>query len=139
MGKPKPKSKSKSKFSNERKSLKRTVKFLAHAPNPRIAKAILRQAHPGVVRAIANAALNAQRNPAVKLSPADRTLFAAYPRTFDILTDKHRKLEDKRKHLLQKGGAFPIVIPLLASVLGSLGSAVISKVFNKQPESAEDG
>lgn len=118
----------------ERKQVKATVKYLAYAPNDRIGRAVLAASPPGVVRAIANAALNARENPSVVLSPGTKELFRTYSRSFDLLSRPDVPLEQKRKHLIQKGGAFPILIPLLTSVLGSLGSAVISRVFNRNSE-----
>lgn len=131
-------SKSKSKQRQKQlKVVKRTVKYLSHSPSNKITRAILSTAPTGVVRAIANAALNAQQNQEVKLSPAERNLFSTYSRSFDILTDANKTEEQKRKHLLQRGGALPLVVPLLASVLGSLGSAVISRVFNRSTENSQ--
>ena len=116
---------------NKQKTLKSTIKFLANTPNEKVARVVLSQAPDQVVQAIANCALNAQRNPSVVLSPSTRNLFRTYSKSFELLTDRHRSIDQKRKHLTQKGGAFPIVLPLLASALGSLGSAVISKLFNR--------
>jgi hypothetical protein len=116
------------KSERQKKVLKRTVKYLAVAPNSAIVREVLSSAPDAVIRSIANAALNAQQGD-VKLDPNSKALFRKYSRSFDILSDRNISVKNKRKHLLQKGGALPIVVPLLATVLGSLGSAFISRVF----------
>ena len=85
----------------------------------------------GVIRAISNAALNLQQNPDVTLDPATRDLFSTYSRSFGILTDRKISIENKRKHLTQKGGALPFLGPLLGSALLSIGSGFISRIFNR--------
>ena len=80
--------------------------------------------------AIANAALNARYGD-VHLTPAQKQLIRANSRRFDILTERRRTIEEKRRHLLtrkrnvsadhQEGEAFPLaaaVVPRVASVLG---------------------
>ena len=107
-------SKSKSnKVRKELKKVKHIIKFLSHSPANKITKAILGDSPDGVIRAIANAALNLQQNPDVKLDPATRNLFSTYSRSFGILTDRKISIENKRKHLTQKGGALPFLGPLL--------------------------
>ena len=119
----------KSKTVKKRKTVSSTVKYLSFAPNTEVARAVIAGADDNVVRAIANAALNAQQNPAVRLSPSNRELFRRYAPSFDILTSRDHSIAQKRRHILQKGGALPIIVPILASVLGSLGSAFISRAF----------
>ena len=124
----------KSKSKKEQKRLGSTIKYLSFAPNTEVARAVIAGADDKVVRAIANAALNAQQNPAVRLSPADRDLFRRNSHSFDYLASQKHSVKQKRKHILQKGGALPLVIPILASVLGSLGSAFISRAFGGNKE-----
>ena len=109
----------------ELKKVKHTVKLLSHSPDSKITRAILAASPDGVIRAIANAALNVQRNPVVKLDPATRNLFSTYSRSFEIHTDRNLSIERKRKHLTQKGGAIPFLLPLLGSALFSLGIGFI--------------
>ena len=131
------------------KAVKRTVKYLAYAPNAAAVIAVLRNAPDEVIEAIANAALNA-REWDVHLTPSQKQLFRANSRTFDILTDRRRTIEEKRRHLLtrkrnvssehQEGGAFPlaaVVVPLVASVLGSIGSSFISRITGSNNKSEE--
>ena len=126
---------------NQHKAVKGTVKFLAHAPDPVTVQAVLKSAPEPVIRAIANAALNAREGD-VQLTPAQKRLFRAYAHTFDVLCDRQLSIADKRRHLLsrprpasqgadQSGGALPIaalVVSLLASKLGSVGSSFISRL-----------
>ena len=127
---------------NQHKTVKRSVKFQAHAPDPVAVQAVLKSAPDPVIRAIANAALNARERD-VQLKPAQKRLFRVYVHTFDVLCDRQLSIANKRRHILsrcrpasqgtdqQLGGALPIaalVVPLLASVLGSVGSFFISRV-----------
>ena len=126
---------------NQHKAVKRTVKFLAHPPDPVTVQAVLKSARDPVIRAIANAALNAREGD-VQLTPAQKRLFRAYDNTFDELCDRQLSIADKRRHLLSRpraasqeadhsGGALPIAalgVPMLASVLGSVGSSFISRL-----------
>ena len=125
-------SKSKSnKVRKELKKVKHIIKFLSHSPANKITKAILGDSPDGVIRAIANAALNLQQNPGVKLDSATRNLFSTYSQSFSILTDRKISIENKRKHLTQKGGALPFLGPLLGSALLSICSGFISRIFNR--------
>ena len=124
---------SKSKSNKVRKELekvKHIIKFLSYSPANKITKAILKDSPDGVIRAIANAALNLQQNPDVKLDPATRNLFSTYSRSFGILTDRKNLIEKKRKHLTQNSGALPFLGPLLGSALLSIGSGFISRILN---------
>ena len=127
-----PISKSKSnKVCKELKKVKNIIKFLSHLFANKITKAILGDSPDGVIRAIANAALNLQKNPDVKLDPTTRNLFSTYSRSFGILIDRKISIENKRKHLTQKGGTLPFLAPLLGSALWSIGSGFISRIYNR--------
>ena len=99
------------------KAVMRTVKYLAHAPHAAVVIAVLKSAPDEVIEAIANAWLNARVGD-VHLTPAQKQLFRANSRTFDIVTYRRRAIEKKRRHLLahkrnvfsehQEGGAFPL-------------------------------
>lgn len=115
---------------NTAKVVKRTVKYLSVAPDTSIVKSILQRAPDGVIRAISNAALNA-RSGEVNVPPHLRSIFRKYNHHFDILTDKRRPLKQKRRLLIQQGGILPIIAPLIATVLGSIGGEFISRIFRK--------
>ena len=124
-------SKSKSnKVRNKLTKVNQIIKFLSHSLENKINKAILGASPDGVIRAIANAAMNLQQNSDVKLDPATPNLFSTYSRSFGILTVRKVSIENKRKHLTQKGGALPFLGPLLGSALLSIGSNFISRIFN---------
>ena len=111
----------------QHKAVKRTVKFLAHAPDPSTVQEVLMRAPDFVIRAIANAALNAQEGD-VRLTPPQKRLFRAYAHTFDVLCDRQLSIADKRRHLLSRSRLALQCGPLLASMLGSVGSTFISRV-----------
>ena len=126
-------SKSKSKkVRNELNKEKHTVKFLSHSPDSKIKGTILAANLDGVIRAITNAALSVQRNPAVKLDPATRNLFSTYSQSFNIHSDRNLSIERKRKHLTQKGGAILFLATLLNVALFSLCSRFISRIFDRR-------
>ena len=114
------------------KKVKHIIKFLSHKPTNQITKAILGDSSDGVIRSIANAALNLQQNRDIKLDPATRDLFSTSSRSFGIFTDRKISIENKRKHLTQKCGALPFFGPLFGSALLSIGSGFISRIFNRR-------
>ena len=134
----------------QREAVNHTVKFLSHTTDPVTVQAVLKSAPDPVIRAIANAALNARKGD-VQLTPAQKRLFRAYVHTFDVLCDRNISIVNKRRHLLsrarpasqasdQSNGALPIaalIVPLLASVIGSVGSSFISRLTNHNLSSAE--
>lgn len=118
---------------NQTRTVKRTIKYLASAPDSNVVRAVLEKAPDGVIRAISNAALNA-REGEVQIPPHLKHLFRHHNKHFDILTDYRQPLANKRRLILQQGGALPIVVPLLATVLGSIGGEFISRLFRKNDE-----
>ena len=114
------------------KITKRTVKYLASAPDSNVARAFLEKAPDAAFQAICNAALNARQG---ELSgpPRLKRLFKAHNMHFDLMTDPRVPLATKRRLLTsrQQGGAQPIVVPLLAIVLGSLGGEFITRLFSR--------
>ena len=117
-------------ISNKQKVVKRTIKFLSVAPDSKVAKAVLQRAPDAVIRAISNAALNARQG-AVAVPPQLKQLFRHHNHHFDYLIDRTRPIALKRRLVLQNGGALPIIVPLLATVLGSIGGEFISRIFRK--------
>jgi hypothetical protein len=117
------------KKNNNLKVFKRTVKYIAVAPDQQTVKTVLKRAPDGVIQAIANAALNA-RSGDVLIPPQFKALFRHHHRDFDILTNRRVSLKAKRQRI-QRGGALPIIVPLIATVLGSLGGEFISRLFHK--------
>ena len=127
---------------NQTKLIKRTIKFLASGPDTDVVRATLEKAPVGVIRGVCNAAVNASQGE-VQISAHLKPLFREHSDLIDILTDRQQPLEFKRQLLIssgggvadggkrQKGGALPIVVPLLATVLGSLGGEFISLILRR--------
>ena len=116
--------------SNKLKVVKRTIKFLSVAPDLKIAKAVLQKAPKKVITAISNATLNARQG-AVDIPPHLIPLFRCHIKHFDYLVDRKKSIPSKRHLILQKGGALPIIVPLLATVLGSIGGEFISRLLHR--------
>ena len=118
-----------------RKRVKQTIKTLAYLRDKRLAKNLILKCDPAVIRAISNASLNALRG-GVPLTKRIKRLFGKHRPTFEKLVDKHIPIDRKRKIIaIQRGGAFlPILLPLLASVIGSIGTAFISKFTGGKKE-----
>ena len=120
----------KSKTKSHLTAVKRTIKFLPFAPDLRIVRDILKKAPVEVICGICNVALNARQGDVV-LTPKLKHLFRRYNHHFDRLTDVHYPIEKKRALCIQKGGILPIIPALLGTVLGTLGSEVVSRLFRK--------
>jgi hypothetical protein len=66
-------------------------------------------------------------------------LFRNHRHHFDVLADPQVSITRKRDLITQqRGGFLPLVVPLIATVLGSLGAEFISRAFrggggNDQP------
>jgi chaperonin GroEL (HSP60 family) len=108
------------------KRVKHTVKYLANCRHPQIINQILRKADYPLVKGIANAALNVTHGE-VPLTRQKKRLFSRHRKIFELLTAKKKSLEAKKK-VIQKGGAFGALIPiLLSTVLGTIGSAIFNR------------
>ena len=110
--------------------VKRTIKFLSTSPDLKIVRAILRKSSDKVICAICNASLNARQGEVV-LTPTLKQLVSRYHQYFDRLSDPRYPIKRKRAICIQKGGLLPIIPALLGTVLGSLGSEFISRLFKK--------
>ena len=112
--------------SNKLKVIKRYIKFLAVAPDLEGVRAVIIKASKEVIAAISNAALNGRQG-AGHIPSHLIPLFQRHKHNFDYLVNRRKSIPSKRHLILQKGGAFSIVVPLLATVLGSLGGKFISR------------
>ena len=112
------------------KVVKRTIKFLSTSPDLKIVRAILRKSSGKVICAICNASLNARQGEVV-LTPTLKQLFSRYHHHFDRLSDPRLTIERQRASCIKKTGLLPIIPALLGTVLGSLGSEFISRIFKK--------
>ena len=119
--------------SNKLKVVKRTIKFLFVAPDLDVVKAVIKKAQNVVIGAISNGALNCRQG-AVHIPPHLIPLFRRHNNHFDYLVDRRKSIPFKRHLILQKGGALPIIVPLLATVLGSIGGEFISRLMRKNDQ-----
>ena len=126
MGKGRPKTKTD-------EIVKRTIKYISIAPDIDIVQQTIQKAPKGVNRAIANAALNALEGD-VTLKPHEKSLFRKHRQHIDTLIDRQVPLDRKRELLLQRGGALPVVVPLITSVLAQLGIEFISRLIRGDNE-----
>ena len=114
---------------NQSKIIKRTIKFLSIAPDTEIVRKVIPRAPDGVIRAICNAALNAREGD-VRIPSHLKQIFAKFHRHIHRLTDRRCPLVEKRRLLVQRAGVLPIIAPLIATVLGSIGGEFISRLFH---------
>ncbi len=127
---------SRSSASRKNKTVKHTVKFLSHAHEPALTRSIIQHAPPEVVKAISNAALNALKGD-ISLHPNARKLFSEHRKSFEVLANRQIPLSKKKTYLVRQKGGFsflPILAPLLGTVLGSIGSAFISRASGNNSE-----
>lgn len=132
--------KNKKQKANQIKLVKRTIKFLASGPDSNVVRTVLGSAPDAVIRGVCNAAVNARQGQ-VQIHPHLKPLFRHHSKQIDFLIDRQHPIEAKRQLLIggggrkrQKGGVFPIVVPLLATVLGSLGTEFISRILRRNDE-----
>ena len=118
---------------NKLKVIKRTIQFLSVAPDLEVVKTVIKEAPNAVIGAIFNGALNCRQN-AIHIPPHLISLFRRNIKHFDYLVDRKKSIPSKRHLILQKGGALPIIAPLLATVLGSIGGKFISRLMGNNNE-----
>ena len=115
---------------NQSTIIKRTIKFLSIAPDTEVVRKLIQKAPDCVIYAICNAALNAREGD-VRIPPHLKHIFAKSHRHIHCLTDRRCPLVEKRRLLVQRGGVLPIIAPLIATVLGSIGGEFISWLLHK--------
>ena len=112
------------------KIVKRTVKYLSIAPDTEAVRSVLQSSPDAVIRAVANAALNARQGD-VQVPPKLKRLFSKYHRHIDYLTDRRRPLIQKRRLLVQREGFLPVIAPLIPTAYKTVGGEFISRIFRK--------
>ena len=100
--------------------VKRSITFLSVAPGLKVVRAVIKKAPNTVIGAISNGALNCRQG-VVHILLHLIFLFKRHNKHFDYLVDRKISIPFKRHLIFQKGGALPIIAPLLATVLGSIG------------------
>ena len=113
--------------SNGRKSLvKRTVKYLSVCSNPRAYNSVVTGAPDEVIKAICNAALNIEQGD-IRLSPAQRHLFAVHRKKISKLTSRIGDLKSKRNLIQSQKGGFPFIPILIGTALSLLGGDLFAR------------
>ena len=108
--------------SKKRQLVKQYIKLLARNANSDLNLDLIRHSPDEVVKAIANACLNASKGE-VHFTPKQKTLLVPYRASILKLTTKGVPIPERRKILEQEGGS--LFLPLiLSTVLGTLGSAL---------------
>ena len=120
--------------SNKLKVVKRYIKSLTVAPNLEVVRAGIKQAPKEVIAANSNAALNGSQG-AGHIPPHLIPLFQRHKHNFDYFVNRRKSIPSKRYLILQKNGALPIVVQLLATVLGSLGENLFRCFYEKMTSS----
>ena len=110
---------------HQSKIIKLTIKFLSIAPDTEVVRKVIQTAPDGVIRAICNATLNAREGD-VRIPPYLKHIFAKFHRHI-----RRCPLVEKRRLLVHHGGVLPIIAPLIATVLGSIGGEFIYRLFHK--------
>ena len=95
------------------------LKVLVDA-SPKLKKAIIKHAPPGLVIAISEIALNLLKG-VIELTPHQKRRLSRYKKEFRSLAKKNVSVGKKRKILVQKGGSAVLtaLIPLVLSLLSS--------------------
>ena len=112
------------------KLVNRTIKFISISFDHKIVGAIFKNSPDTAIRAICNEALNPREGDVV-LTLQLKQFVSRYHKHFDRLTDVQYPIKKKRALCIQQEGLLPIIPAILGSVLGSLNSEFISRIFNK--------
>ena len=113
-----------SKTKGKRTMIKRFIKLLAVNPNPVQNLGLSRNAPDEVIKRICNAASNLSHE-SMQVTPKQKSLFKKYKAPITKLVVPDPTIKQKRQALVQHGGEF--FVPLLSSVLGTLGSALFKQ------------
>ena len=108
------------------KYLKHAIKWIGDGQHPLALRAFLKTAPDGVIKAVANAALNAKRGP-IPLSPKLKKYFAKHDRQIKYLINPSKPVSSKRRYLLQRGSGIGAVLGLLAPLISTVISTIGSK------------
>lgn len=100
---------------------KRYIKLLSVSPQNSLTQHLVSAAPIPILKLISNAAIHAQRGN-LNLTNNTKNRFRKNRKLFNILTNKRFNFNQKRRALVQKGGAAAAILPLLLStVLSGLG------------------
>ena len=119
--------------SDRLKVVKRYITFLAVAPDLEVVRAVINKTLIEVIAAISNAAFNGRQG-AVHIPHNLISFFQRHKQNFNYSVDCRKSNLTKPHLILKKSGALPIVVPLLATVLGSLGVEFMLKFLRKNDQ-----
>lgn len=108
------------------------LKFLSIWNDPKVTRDIVRKAPNNVIKSIVNAVLNIQRSEHLRghIEPGLKRKLAKHRRQIARITNQGGSLEKRRQLILQHGGQFLSLLPiLLSTVLSTLGPAVLPKIL----------
>ena len=108
------------------KYIKHAVKWIGDGQHPLALRAFLKTAPDGVIKAVANAALNAKRGP-IPISPKLKKYFSKHGRQINYLINPSKPVSAKRKYLLQRGSGIGAILGLLAPLVSTVISTIGSK------------
>ena len=108
--------------SKKQQLVKQYIKLLARNANSELNQDLIKHSPDEVVKAIANACLNASKGE-IHFTPKQQTLLVPYRESISKLSTKGVPISDRRKILEQEGGSFFLPL-ILSTVLGALGSAL---------------
>lgn len=98
--------------------------------NPSLRKTILKQADKKLKRAIVEIVVNVMRgnvkmkkSQKQKLQKYKTILRRVYKRYYNVRNDKIKKTKINNKDIVQVGGALPLLIPLIAGIIGKAALA----------------
>jgi len=97
-----------------------TLKFIASIKNHKLRAKILSDiGDDNLYKALHEIAINLQKGN-IKLSPVQRRKLRKYNRLLKRLTFKNNNRNSRKKLIKQSEGLLPILIPTIASLIGSL-------------------
>jgi hypothetical protein len=107
--------------SSGNRSLKHTVEYLSICNDPSAYSGVVRASSDPVIKTICNAALNVERGD-IRLTAAQKKLFAKHRKQIAKLTSRRVALDSKRRLLEQRGSGFFIPALIGAAITGLAGS-----------------
>jgi hypothetical protein len=106
-------------------AVKRTVKYLAVAPNEVALRTAIKTAPDSVIKSLSDIALNAAKGH-INIPPAHKNKLSRNRKAILALTKKNVSIRRKRRILTQKGG-FAWIPALVGTVISILGRRLFDK------------
>lgn len=113
------------------------LNFLSVWDDPKESRAVVSKASDNVIKGIVNSVLNVERSEHLKgkLDPALRRKLSRHRVQIAKITSGRGTIKTKRRLILQRGGSFLSLLPiLLSTVLSTIGSAVLPKILGRDQQ-----